>query len=104
MDEEPGGAIALLLSIASRFLQLIATALVNFARPIAIICLAVTELAAVKDTNLYHVYHLVSSKKARLNRDGLICHAKTFSLQGHDAWFLLPNNQAVSIRGKNYRD
>ena len=59
MDEEPGGAIALLLSIASRFLQLIATALVNFARPIAIICLAVTELAAVKDNGFDHGYYLL---------------------------------------------
>ena len=71
MDEEPGGAIALLLSIASRFLQLIATALAKFARLIAIICLAVTELAAFKDADLNHVYHLVSLKKARLRRDGL---------------------------------
>jgi hypothetical protein len=67
VDEEPGGAIALLLSIASRFLQLIDTALANFARPIAIIYLAVTELATFKDADLNHVYHLLSSKKAHLD-------------------------------------
>ena len=72
MDEEPGGAIVLLLSIASRFLQLIASALAKFARLIAIICLAVTELAAFKDADFDHGYHLLSGiKKARLRRDGL---------------------------------
>lgn len=67
-------ANALLLSIASCFLQLIATALANFTRPIAIICLAtridiitseciclaVTELATVNDADFDHGYHILS--------------------------------------------